>query len=487
MMDPIDSRMTGTDSSSDNKEEGASTSDSSSDGEDSDGDDSDGDDNEGDEEPRANRLVRAGPPQIDPYLAWATLGYKPHPGQQTFHNSDARFKVLVGGARFGKSRAAAREALRYLFAPGTTGWIVAPTYALGAIEFRYLVEDVLRLGVKPLTLTTSTHMRMVLPNGSSVEVKSAESPVGLLGEALDWVILAEAAHLRAEIWERFIRPRLVTRGGSAVIATTPRGANWIKEVFDRGQSDENPFNRDWASWRFPTAANPLIGADELASVRAGISSAAWDEQFEAAFVPRDGLVYPGFDRKRHVVRIPNAMRELDGRTVELVRGIDFGFVNPMVAVLIAIEPTRERFHVIAETSAQRETMGTFVSQIANADAALGVRSVAHTWGDPSAPGLMAEMWKHGLRVTAADNDIRSGIESVRWALESSPGRASPRMTIDPGCKRLLDEFETYLFAPDGVAGDLTETPVKLNDHALDALRYALAMVRRGGARWRVVR
>ena len=35
--------------------------------------------------------------------------YRPHAGQQAFHDSDARFKVLIAGARFGKSLAAARD------------------------------------------------------------------------------------------------------------------------------------------------------------------------------------------------------------------------------------------------------------------------------------------------------------------------------------------------------------------------------------------
>ena len=39
------------------------------------------------------------------------LKYAPHAGQLKFHDSDARFKVLIAGARFGKSLASAKETL----------------------------------------------------------------------------------------------------------------------------------------------------------------------------------------------------------------------------------------------------------------------------------------------------------------------------------------------------------------------------------------
>ena len=51
--------------------------------------------------------------------------YFPHAAQLKFHASDARFKVLIAGARFGKSMASARETL--VLAPGQPAGPVTDT------------------------------------------------------------------------------------------------------------------------------------------------------------------------------------------------------------------------------------------------------------------------------------------------------------------------------------------------------------------------
>ena len=45
------------------------------------------------------------------------IGYEPHEGQWKMHNSDAMFRVLAAGTRFGKSLCAAREAEAVLLLP----------------------------------------------------------------------------------------------------------------------------------------------------------------------------------------------------------------------------------------------------------------------------------------------------------------------------------------------------------------------------------
>src|SRR5215813_5842877 len=61
---------------------------------------------------------------------FAACGYKPHPGQELVHRSRASRRVLACGVRWGKSTAAAMEAVAALLEPRdrALGWIVAPTY-----------------------------------------------------------------------------------------------------------------------------------------------------------------------------------------------------------------------------------------------------------------------------------------------------------------------------------------------------------------------
>jgi phage terminase large subunit len=45
--------------------------------------------------------------------------------------------------------------------------------------------------------------------------------------------------------------------------------------------------------------------------------------------------------------------------------------------------------------------------------------------------------------------------------------------IDPSCENTIREVEGYHYGKDGFNKNLTEKPVKKDDHAPDALRYAL--------------
>ena len=49
--------------------------------------------------------------------------------QRAVADSDARFRVLVGGRRLGKTFLAIRELARFARHPNKTVWYVAPTYS----------------------------------------------------------------------------------------------------------------------------------------------------------------------------------------------------------------------------------------------------------------------------------------------------------------------------------------------------------------------
>jgi hypothetical protein len=88
--------------------------------------------------------------------------------------------------------------------------------------------------------------------------------------------------------------------------------------------------------------------------------------------------------------------------------------------------------------------------------------------DPSAAGLRAALLAASIDTTEADNDVIAGINRVQDRLVIQ-GDGRPRLTVSPRCKNLIREFESYEWMPDKPK----DTPKKVNDHALDALRYAV--------------
>lgn len=244
------------------------------------------------ERPRWNGLYRR--------LGWsqkaqiaAMVGYEPHEPQRRIHRSSARFRVVCCGRRFGKTTAAAFEALCVALMGGWT-MIVAPTYDLAHLVFRE-VHRLSLLGDLPSLVTYSRESRgrqeIGLATGGRVFVRSSDSPISLVGEGLDLIVFEEAAsESDPEIWTRYLRPTLLDRAGAAVFISTPRGDDWFKGLWDRGEAGE----RGYCSWRFPSAANPHLDKAMIEEDRIDLDADTFRQEYLAEFLDAAGAVFKGY-------------------------------------------------------------------------------------------------------------------------------------------------------------------------------------------------
>lgn len=217
------------------------------------------------------------------------------PGMWDWHNSPARFKSIAAGSRYGKSYAAAMEVCPIILYPKTRGWIVAPSFELGEKEFAYVWDAiVVKLGLNPITKSydvRSGRMRFSLVNGSKVQVKSIRNPEDLLGEEIDWVILSEASQMQEIIWQRYIRQRVIDRGGVVIVPFTPHGNNWIKGTF------YNPLLEDKDSLysvMYPACARLSYPRDEWKRAERELPESVFEEQYLGRFISFSGQVYSDF-------------------------------------------------------------------------------------------------------------------------------------------------------------------------------------------------
>jgi hypothetical protein len=390
-------------------------------------------------------------------------GYVPHAGQIRFHESDARFKILIAGARFGKSLAGTKDVLAELTSGNSRGWMVAPTYALAQPEFRYIVQDVRRrLGVPAAAIDggRGSWSRMRTPWGAEVYCLSAQRHETLLGEEIDWLILCEAAHLDREAFERFLRARLTTRRGRLVVPTTPHGFNWVHELYQEGQAD----NDAWASFRFATWDNPLISAAEIEAARASLPADVFDEQYGGAFTTPSGAVYREFQPALHVVK---GLQAPPGAII--YKAIDFGFTNPFCCLWAAVDGD-SRLLVLREHYLKSEIVDRHAEVIRAVDDAFVAagQTMGPAFADPSGRMERQTLTHLGIANLKADNNIAGGVQMVRRMLAPRED-GTPGMYIDAGCRNLLREFEQYMWQESSAPGE--KVPRKEHDHALDALRY----------------
>src|SRR5574337_385059 len=142
----------------------------------------------------------------------------PHEKQWEIIRSDARFRVVACGRRFGKTTLGERAILIRAVNKRAACWWLAPTYDMAAHVWRDLkaaVRDV------PNVRISESDLRMDFSKGGWLEIHSAHNPDHLRGAGLDFVVLDEAAFMPPEIWPEIVRPMLVERKGRALFLSTP--------------------------------------------------------------------------------------------------------------------------------------------------------------------------------------------------------------------------------------------------------------------------
>jgi hypothetical protein len=333
------------------------------------------------------------------------LRYEPHPAQARFHQSDARFKILVAGARFGKSLAAARDNLAEVLAGSSRGWLVGPTFGLTQPEFEYMRRDLAALGVP--VQQAGPLPALHLPWGAVVECRSAHMPQTLLGREIDWLILCEAAHIEREAFERFLRARLTTRTGRLTVVTSPRGHNWIHGLYQRGLEHQP----GWDSFRHATWENPLISAEEVESARAALPGPTFDEQYGGAFTTASGNVYREFQRALHVGKFGVPAGAI------VYKAIDIGYTAPF-ACLWGVLDHDDRLLILREHYAEQLSIPEHAAAIHAIDDDLAAQgcTIGPAWADPAAAGERRMLADLGVRTLAAEKHVSGGIEVVRGRL-----------------------------------------------------------------------
>ena len=240
---------------------------------------------------KTERLTRQ--PRINKQALFKDLGYEPHPGQAEIHGSAHPRRVVACGARWGKTVCAAMEGIAAAMQPNehSVGWVVAPTYDLTDRVFREIQLVVTTHLQHRIVQMRDSDRRLVLRNlaGGTSEIrgKSADNPVSLLGEGLDWVIVDEASRLKPTIWESYLSQRLIDRKGWALLISTPKGKGYFYDLFRRGQGRDP----DFQSWNYPSWTSPLLDREMIEEEQKRLPDRVFKQEYGAEFVEGSGAVF----------------------------------------------------------------------------------------------------------------------------------------------------------------------------------------------------
>lgn len=215
-----------------------------------------------------------------------------HPAQLEIFESDARFKVVAAGRRFGKSYLSAvtliLEGLKDTNEHGydLTGkdvYYVAPTFQQGKDIMWHLLKE---LGRDVITQTHENTATCTLINGRRICIKGSDRPDTLRGVGLSYCVLDEYASMRPETWEQILRPTLADVKGHALFIGTPAGKNHFYELFTEAANDE-----EWETFSYLSTDNPFLDSKEIESARNTMSMQSFKQEFEASFQSFGGNIF----------------------------------------------------------------------------------------------------------------------------------------------------------------------------------------------------
>lgn len=199
----------------------------------------------------------------------------------------------------------------------------------------------------------------------------------------------------------------------------------------------------------------------------------WECDFDAG----EGLVYP-FDESFHVKEPPDRRY-----FTEYLVGVDWGVNDPGVFLLIGItgHGNDAVAWVLDEIYESNRAPSWWVQRAKK----YGESGIKTFWCDPSSPGMILDfIGQAHVHAQGADNAIQDGIMRVVDLLAKRPiegtdeeeQRYYSRLYVAPRCRNTIREFGEYRRKKDPLNQDAyLEDPIDRNNHAMDALRYAMMM------------
>ena len=370
--------------------------------------------------------------------------YKP------FFASKNRYAVLYGGAGSGKSYVAAQKVLARLLGEGSHKILVIRKVARTLREsvFALFKELIFNLGLDEEFKINETNMSIECKfNGNKIVMFGMDNPEKIKSIAgITSIWIEEATELKEEDFDQLdLRLRGETKNYKQIIITfNPVSAqHWIKKKF----FDFTP--PDTFILKTTYLDNPFID-DEYKAVMERLKRDNYEYYKIYAlgeWGTLKGLIYPNYTT---IDEMPQFFEK------EYI-GLDFGFNHPYAIVHVRIDGKNL---YIDELFYKTEWENAKVVEWAKSN--LDWIKNIQIFADSARPDLIKEWKVAGFNIEKANKAVFEGVNAVK----------SFDIHITKRSVNILKEIELYAWKEDKDGNPLDE-PIKLNDDAMDAIRYAL--------------
>lgn len=365
--------------------------------------------------------------QHTPVFAW---------NHEALNNINKRFVINQGGSRSSKTYSLCQLVIVYcLMNPGKLVSIVRKSFpSLRASVMRDFIEVMKELEIYKLSEHHKTENMYNFSNGSSIEFFAVDDEQKLRGRKRNVLWANEANELT---FEEFNQLNMRTTDKLIFDFNPSDNEHWLYELMNRNET---------ILIKSTYKDNPFLTEDIVKEIENLI---AVDENYYK--------IYALGEKPVPTTRIYNHFQTYETIQTydDVVYGLDFGFNHPTALVKVYI---KDNSYFIEEVIYKQFLTSTDLVDLFNQ---VGVDRNKYIYADYARPEIIQELRRAGYNIKEANKEVKPGINSVKSSL----------VYINKNSSNVMKEYRMYSWKSKGE--QILDEPVKLNDDAMDAIRYAI--------------
>lgn len=371
-----------------------------------------------------------------------------------------RLNILTGSVRAGKT---------WITLVGWALWVaqmpIDKDYIMVGVTLDTLDNNCLRLLqdlVGEQNFCYSARAKVGTLFGRRVRLEGANdtrSERKIRGATFQGAYVDEITRIDYDFWQMLLS-RLSERGAKLFGSTNPDNpSHWLKiEYLDRAEE------LDMYADKFTIDQNTFLDPEYVRQIKSEYTGVFYKRYIEGEFAIAEGIIYSEYE---------TALCEpFNGTFTDYVLSIDYGTQNAFAALLWGQQGgvwycMREYYYSGRDTGKQLTdeeyavALETHFSDIIEYKQMHGDKLKVII--DPSAASFIATLKRRDSKYKAhpADNAVLDGIRETAAAMYTG------KIKIFTICKCLIRELQGYAWEEDTAE----DTPIKVNDHACDSMRY----------------
>lgn len=238
----------------------------------------------------------------------------------------------------------------------------------------------------------------------------------------------------------------------------------VKQWIDMAEAGDP----NYYALHFSLNDNPYIDESYKLRIKNSLSGLFYKRNYLGLWCLAEGAIFDFFDPKIHVVDRPPRAAEY------WIAAIDYGQIHPFVCLLIGVSTGKydgtgkcmwveKEYFWDSKARGRQKTNSEFADDIQEFLEPYALKGI---YMDPSAEAFHLELRKRGMHIVHARNDVMEGLRHTCSEM------AKGNLFICSECKNTIRQIEGYVWDSKAAQRGV-EQPVKIEDDAVDALRYSV--------------